>query len=188
MQASIASPLSARRRRLGLVEGRRQPRLHDRLRRQWPWRSHNYYKLDWHGQQMLNNGRDYLEKQLAAHPRHDPRPARLRGLRALRIRLRRLVRPAQHSLVAPQTISSSEGLSFTGLAMLHANDARTADLAKLLESKVKEQGDLASWPSTYKPCFSIWNTTTACRAPPSACASFPTPMRKVRCCPKLRSG
>jgi hypothetical protein len=50
---------------------------------------------------------------------------------------------------------SSEGLALTGIAMLHANDAHAADLAKLLESKAKQQGDLASWPSTYSPVLDL---------------------------------
>ncbi|MGC2298627.1 MAG: hypothetical protein WA476_07485, partial [Acidobacteriaceae bacterium] len=50
---------------------------------------------------------------------------------------------------------STEGLALTGLAMRHSTDSRTADIAKLLESKVHEQGDLASWPSNYNPVLDL---------------------------------
>jgi uncharacterized protein YfaS (alpha-2-macroglobulin family) len=114
----------------------------------------NYYKLDWHRQQMLNNGRDYLEKQLAAHPRMIP-DLRAYVVYALSESGSGDLSGQLNTLWSRRNDLSSEGLSFTGLAMLHANDARTADLAKLLESKVKEQGDLASWPSTYSPVLDL---------------------------------
>ena len=50
---------------------------------------------------------------------------------------------------------SSEGLSLTGLAMLHGSDSRIANLARLLESKARQEGELASWPSTYNPVLDL---------------------------------
>ncbi|HVT99500.1 MAG TPA: hypothetical protein VHE33_18520, partial [Acidobacteriaceae bacterium] len=114
----------------------------------------NYYKLDWRRQQMLNNGRDYLEKQLAAHPRMIP-DLRAYVVYALSESGSSNIGSQLNTLWSRRSDFSSEGLSFTGLAMLRAHDARAADLAKLLEGKVKEQGDLASWPSNYSPVLDL---------------------------------
>jgi hypothetical protein len=105
-------------------------------------------------QQMLDNGRQYLQKQLEAHPGMIP------DLRAYVVYALSESGPDDlsnqiNTLWSRRTDLSSEGLSLTGLAMLHTNDTRTADLAKLLESKAKQQGDLASWPSTYSPVLDL---------------------------------
>ncbi|MFP5229353.1 MAG: alpha-2-macroglobulin family protein, partial [Acidobacteriota bacterium] len=112
------------------------------------------YKLEWPRQQMLNKGRDYLEQQLAAHPRMIP-DLRAYVIDALSESGSTNLSSQLNTLWSRRSDLSSEGLALTGLAMLHANDAHTADLAKLLESKVKEQGDLASWPSHYSPVLDL---------------------------------
>ena len=106
-----------------------------------------------HGQ-MLGNGRDYLEKQLAAHPRMIP-DLRAYVVYALSESGTDDMSGQINTLWSRRNDLSSEGLALTGLAMLHSSDSRTADLAKLLESKAKQQGDLASWPSTYNPILDL---------------------------------
>jgi len=110
----------------------------------------NYYKLDWRRQQMLSRGRGYLEKQLAAHTRMIP-DLRAYVVYALSESGSSDLSDQLSTLWSRRNDLSAEGLSLTGLAMAHFNDPRTADLAKLLESKAQQQGDLASWPSRYNP-------------------------------------
>ena len=112
------------------------------------------YKLEWPRQQMLNKGRNYLEKQLAQHPRMIP-DLRSYVVYALSASGSANLSDPLNTLWSRRSDLSAEGLALTGLAMLHVNDSRTADLAKLLESKVKEQGDLASWPSNYSPVLDL---------------------------------
>ena len=49
----------------------------------------------------------------------------------------------------------AQALSYVGLAMLDAKDARATDIAHLLESKVREQGEFANWPSGYNDLMEI---------------------------------
>ena len=46
---------------------------------------------------------------------------------------------------------SAEGLALTGMVMLRTGDSRSAQVAQILESKVKREGSLASWPSMHNP-------------------------------------
>ncbi len=114
----------------------------------------NSYPLTPQRRDMLNNGRGYLEKQLAAHPRMIP-DLHAYVIYALSESGSSNLSSQLNTLWSRRNDLSAEGLAFTGLAMLHVSDARTADLAKLLESKVKEQSDLASWPSTYSPVLDL---------------------------------
>lgn len=114
----------------------------------------NFYQLTSPRQQMLRNGRQYLQKQLAAHARMIP-DLRAYVVYALSESGSGDLSDQLNTLWSRRDDLSSEGLALTGLAMLHASDARTADLAKLLEGKVREQGDLASWPSTYNPLLDV---------------------------------
>jgi alpha-2-macroglobulin len=114
----------------------------------------NYYPLTPPRQQMLQNGRQYLETQLAQHPRMIP-DLRAYVVYALAESGTDDLSAQFDTLWARRNDLSSEALSLTGLAMLHANDTHTADLTKLLESKAKQQGDLASWPSTYSPVLDL---------------------------------
>ena len=114
----------------------------------------NYYKLAWPRQQMLNKGRDYLNAQLARHPRMIP-DLRAYVVHALSESGSGDLSGQLNTLWSRRNDLSSEGLSFTGLAMLHVSDSRAADIAKLLENKAKQEGDLASWPSTYSPVLDL---------------------------------
>ncbi len=111
-----------------------------------------FYPL--HSQQVLDNGRQYLQKQLAAHPRMIP-DLRAYVVYALAESGARDLSSQLNALWSRRNDLSSEGLALTGLAMLHSSDGRIADLAKLLESKAKQQGELASWPSTYNPILDL---------------------------------
>jgi uncharacterized protein YfaS (alpha-2-macroglobulin family) len=112
------------------------------------------YPLNPQRGQMLQNGRQYLEKQLAQHPRMLP-DLRAYVVYALAESGSADLSGQLDTLWSRRNDLSSEGLSFTGLAMLHASDSRAADLAKLLESKAKQQGGLASWPQTYSPILDL---------------------------------
>ena len=114
----------------------------------------NSYPLNPQRQQMLQNGRQYLQTQLAQHPSMIP-DLRAWVVYALSESGTDDLSAQLNTLWSRRNDLSSEGLAFTGLAMLHANDAHAADLAKLLESKAKQQGDLTSWPSTYSPVLDL---------------------------------
>ncbi len=107
-------------------------------------------ELDVASRGMKQNGVAYLEKQLKDHPRMLPE------LRAYTVYA--LIEAGQRShggdldaLYGRAKDLSAEGLSMLGLAMIDAKDARASAVAKLVESKVKRQGELASWPSRYSP-------------------------------------
>jgi hypothetical protein len=107
-----------------------------------------------HSQQVLDHGREYLQTQLAQHPSMIP-DLRAYVIYALSESGNDDLSSQLNTLWSRRNDLSSEGLALTGIAMLHANDAHAADLAKLLESKAKQQGDLASWPSTYSPVLDL---------------------------------
>jgi uncharacterized protein YfaS (alpha-2-macroglobulin family) len=99
---------------------------------------------------MKQRGIAYLAKQLVDHPRMLPE------LRAYTVYA--LIEAGQTGhgddldvLYGRKNDLSAEGLSMVGLAMLDVNDGRAETLAKLVESKVQRQGELASWPSRYSP-------------------------------------
>jgi uncharacterized protein YfaS (alpha-2-macroglobulin family) len=48
-----------------------------------------------------------------------------------------------------------EALAMTGLAMLQVQDARAADVAKLLATEAMHQGDLVSWKGSYVPLLDV---------------------------------
>jgi hypothetical protein len=112
------------------------------------------YPLTAPRQQMLDNGRQYLQKQLAAHPRMIP-DLRSYVVYALSESGTENLSDQLDTLWSRRNDLSSEGLSLTGLAMLHGSDSRIADLARLLESKARQEGELASWPSTYNPVLDL---------------------------------
>jgi uncharacterized protein YfaS (alpha-2-macroglobulin family) len=116
--------------------------------------SSNYFPLTPQRQQMLQNGRNYLEKQLAQHPRMIP-DLRAYVVYSLSESGKGDLSGQLNTLWSRRNDLSTEGLSLTGLAMLHSTDSRTAELANLLESRVREQGYLASWPSTYNPVLDL---------------------------------
>jgi hypothetical protein len=101
-------------------------------------------------QDMKQKGIEYLEKQLKDHPRMLP------GLRAYTVYA--LIEAGRNghgkdldTLYGRAKDLSAEGLSMVGLAMIDAKDGRAGEVAKLVESKVQRQGELASWPSRYSP-------------------------------------
>jgi hypothetical protein len=112
------------------------------------------YPLTSPRQQMLDNGRQYLQKQLAAHPSMIP-DLRAYVVYALSESGTDTLSDQLDTLWSRRNDLSSEGLSLTGLAMLHASDSHAADVAKLLESKASQEGELASWPSTYNPVLDL---------------------------------
>jgi len=114
----------------------------------------NSYPLTPQRQQMLENGRQYLQTQLSQHPRMIP-DLRAWVIYALSESGTDDLSGQLNTLWSRRSDLSSEGLAFTGLAMIHAKDARTADLAKFLEGKAKQEGDLASWPSNYSPALDL---------------------------------
>lgn len=114
----------------------------------------SYYPLNPQRQQMLQNGRQYLQTQLAQHPRMIP-DLRAYVVYSLSESGSADLSDQLNTLWSRRNDLSAEGLALTGLAMLHVSDSRTSDLAKLLEAKVRQQGDLASWPSTYNPLLDL---------------------------------
>jgi hypothetical protein len=56
---------------------------------------------------------------------------------------------------------SAEGLALTGMVMLRTGDTRSAQVAQILESKVKREGSLASWPSMHNPLLDISDDNSA---------------------------
>ncbi len=112
------------------------------------------YPLNGQRQQMLEKGRGYLSAQLAQHPRMIP------DLRAYVVYA--LSESGSTDLVAQMDALwsrrddlSSEGVALMGLSLLRASDSRVPAAAKLLESRVKQTGDLASWPSNFNPLLDI---------------------------------
>ena len=112
----------------------------------------NYYPL--HSQQVLENGQQYLRTQLAQHPRMIP-DLRAYVVYALAESGSDNLSSQLNTLWSRRNDLSAEGLALTGLAMQRASDSRAAEIAKLLESKATQQGDLASWPSTYNPILDL---------------------------------
>jgi uncharacterized protein YfaS (alpha-2-macroglobulin family) len=112
------------------------------------------YPLNWARERMLNRGRQYLQIQLVQHPRMLPN-LRAYVIYALAESGSANVKDQLDTLWSRRSDLSAEGLALTGLAMMRASDARVPDLAKLLESKAHQQGELASWPSNYSPLLDM---------------------------------
>ena len=107
------------------------------------------------GGDTTQKGIDYLQGVLKAHPRLLPE------LRAYSVyALTEADSPATRADTAllreqlnqsydRRNDLSAQSLAFTGLAMIHIDpkDTRIAEIAKLLESKAQQQGELASWPA-----------------------------------------
>ena len=93
----------------------------------------------------IDAGADYLVKQLAQHPRMLP-DLRAYVVYALALH-KRNVAAQLDTLYSRRSDLSAQALAYTGLSMRQAGDGRTGDIANLLESKAKVQGELASWTS-----------------------------------------
>jgi uncharacterized protein YfaS (alpha-2-macroglobulin family) len=99
---------------------------------------------------MLNTGVNYLQNELAKHPRMRPE------LRAAVVYA--LAEAGEKDLGAALDLQwsrrkdmNAEAIAMTGLAMLQVGDSRAPQLAKLLASQAIHQGDLVSWKSAYVP-------------------------------------
>lgn len=110
--------------------------------------------LSGEAQGMLERGAAYLRKQLEAHPRMRP------DLRAAVVYA--LAMADGHDLQAPLDAEWSrrndldgQALALTGLAMLQVNDTRASQIAALLATKAKHQGELVFWESQYVPTLDL---------------------------------
>jgi alpha-2-macroglobulin len=112
------------------------------------------YPLNWPRQQMLQKSRQYLVSQLAQHPRMIP-DLRAYVLYALAESGSTDLGEQLNILWSRRDDLSSEAIALTGLAMLHSSDGRVPELAKMLESKANQQGQLAFWPSKYNPLLDL---------------------------------
>lgn len=112
------------------------------------------FPLNWQQQQMLQRGRQYLLTQLAQHPRMIP-DLRAYVVYSLAESGSNDISEQLNTLWSRRSDLSSEGLALTGLAMLKVSDSRAAELAKLLEGKAHQAGDLVSWPSNYNPLLDL---------------------------------
>ena len=113
------------------------------------------YPLSDAQQQMLQKGAAYLQKALAEHPRMFL-DLRAYVTYALSGAGAGSISDSIEKLWSGRGDLSSEGLALTGLAMLHSNDSRIPQVAKLLEDKARRSGALASWPSGYNPLLDIY--------------------------------
>jgi alpha-2-macroglobulin len=108
----------------------------------------------------LSGGVDYLQKQLAAHPRMLPE-LRAYVLYALSQAGASGLNSSVETLWSRRSDLSAEGLALTGLVMLRTGDSRAAQVAQMLEAKAKHVGDLASWPSNYNPLLDLGDDNSA---------------------------
>jgi uncharacterized protein YfaS (alpha-2-macroglobulin family) len=100
--------------------------------------------------EMLNSGKRYLHTQLDQHPRMR---AELRAavVYALAEAGEKNIGAALDAQWSSRKSLEPEALAMTGLAMLQVQDSRAAEIAKLLASEAKRQGDLAFWKGSYAP-------------------------------------
>ncbi len=110
------------------------------------------YPLNPQRQEMLDKGRRYLEEQLAQHPRMIPdlRAYVVYALSESASSAAKVENGKRIDTLWPQRGSlSPEGLALLGLSMTRSSDSRSSAVAKLLESKVKQAGEIAYWPSSF---------------------------------------
>ena len=69
--------------------------------------------------------------------------------------------PSVETLWSRRNDLSAEGLALTGMVMLRTGDNRSAQIAQILEGKVKREGVLASWPSKYNPLLDLNDDNSA---------------------------
>jgi len=105
-------------------------------------------------QGMLNHGKAYLHTQLDQHPRMRPE-LRAAVVYALAEAGDKNLGTALDAQWSRRNDLEPEALAMTGLAMLQANDARAAEVAKLLATKAVHQGDLVSWKGSYVPLLDV---------------------------------
>jgi alpha-2-macroglobulin len=111
------------------------------------------YPLNWQRQQMLEKGKNYLQTQLSQHPRMLPD---LRAYVVYALAESGSTDASQlDTLWSRRDALSPEGLALTGLAMLHTANAHVPEMATLLESKARQEGELVSWPSNRSPVLDL---------------------------------
>jgi uncharacterized protein YfaS (alpha-2-macroglobulin family) len=108
----------------------------------------------------LGGGVAYLQKQLAQHPRMIP-DLRAYVLYSLSEAGSKNLGSSLETLWSRRNDLSAEGLALTGMVMLRTGDHRSAQIAQILESKVKRAGTLASWPSMHNPLLDIDDDNSA---------------------------
>lgn len=118
------------------------------------------YELDAPSKQMLTKGKAYLQSQLSLHPRMMP-DLRAYVVYSLSEAGANGMAGQLDSLWSRRSDLSSEGLALTGLAMLRGSDQRSAQIAGLLESKARQSGGLAYWPSVYNPLLDLYYDNNA---------------------------
>jgi uncharacterized protein YfaS (alpha-2-macroglobulin family) len=99
---------------------------------------------------MLNRGKEYLNKELAQHPRMRPE-LRAAVVYALAEAGETRLQSALDEQWTRRKDLQPEALAMTGLAMLQAKDARATEIASLLGSEAVHQGELVSWKGSYVP-------------------------------------
>jgi len=108
---------------------------------------------------LSTNGVRFLKQMLQKHPRMLPE------LRAYVVYALAEAKQADKSqldtLWSRRSDLNSQGLAFTGLAMLRMGDKRAVEIGKLLESKARIEGELASWPSSSNPLLDIESDSSA---------------------------
>jgi hypothetical protein len=103
---------------------------------------------------MLAGGTKYLRTQLDQHPRMRPE-LRAAVVYALAEAGEKNLGAALDEQWSRRSDLEPEALAMTGLAMLQAQDARAADVAKLLATEAVHQGDLVSWKGSYVPLLDV---------------------------------
>ena len=108
------------------------------------------------GYDGIDKGIDFLRKTLAEHPHMLPE------LRAYVVyalaesdtqkfdsaKLESMLHDQLNTLYSRRSDLGAQALAYTGLAMLDARDPHAGEIATLLESKAKVEGDLANWPAS----------------------------------------
>lgn len=113
------------------------------------------YSLNDVQQQMVQKGLQYLQKMLSEHPRMVP-DLRAYAVYALAAAGAGNLNDEIDKVWSRRNDLSAEGLALMGLAMQRASDTRVPQVAKLLESKAKQSGVLAYWPSNYNPLLDLY--------------------------------
>ncbi len=156
-RTGAALQLSARRWRLGMVAGRSQPRLHDRLRceRIGPGARRPATPST---TTVSTSARNWLQSTLAAHPDMIP------DLRAYTVYALATTGGAPKDALDKTWDSrdklSDEGLALTGLALDAAGDARAHQAAELLEKKAHATDVDAYWEGNYDGMMDFWDDTS----------------------------
>jgi alpha-2-macroglobulin len=109
-----------------------------------------YTKLAWPHQEMLNQGKTYLQTALEQHPKMRPE-LRAAVVYALAQSDPQSLSTELDRLWSRRADLQPEALAMTGLAMLEAHDARASQVAALLASQAVRQGELVSWKGSYLP-------------------------------------